>query len=160
MASADKDQITHENSLPLPAFHEWLGYAGLVPFIASALAYTLTGATFWFHLFSSYSLLIMSFMAGSWWGSEIRGGRPRRGWLLLSNVIALAGWLAYLLAMNHAADPVLSVSVFLGIQILAFGLLGWLDVTGKSGLKLVNYPVFRLRLTIIVIVCHALLLAA
>lgn len=140
--------------------YHWLGYAGLVPFVVTALAFIIDGATLWFHLFSSYSLLIMSFMAGSWWGSEIRSGAPRLGWLVLSNIIALAGWAAFAYGMTHDTNPRALVSAFLLVQSINFAALGWLDVSGRSGLKVAGYALFRLRLTIVVVLCHLFLFFA
>ncbi|GAA3967521.1 DUF3429 domain-containing protein [Allohahella marinimesophila] len=140
--------------------YHWLGYAGLVPFVVPALAFIINGSTLWFHLFSSYSLLIMSFMAGTWWGSEIRSGAPRLGWMVLSNIIALAGWLTFAYGMTHETNPETLAMAFLLVQSGNFIVLGWLDVSGRSGLITGGYALFRLRLTIVVVLCHLFMLFA
>ena len=59
-------QLTHLNSMSLS---EKLGYAGLVPFIASAVA-AVVGIEGSEHFFKVYSVLILCFMAGGCWGVE------------------------------------------------------------------------------------------
>lgn len=64
---------------------EWLGYAGLLPFLGSFLA-SVSGFEAGLSVFLAYSALILSFMAGACWG-VVQG----RGYLLESGISDSSG---------------------------------------------------------------------
>ena len=79
-----------------------LGYMGLIPFLFGLLLsltdskfFSLSGET----LFITYSVVILSFLQGTWWGKGIEKfeSQSRNKAMILSNVIVLAAWLAVLL---------------------------------------------------------------
>ena len=98
--------------VPRPALH--LGFAGLVPFLASSLGVWI--APYRWNLFAvdvqlAYGAVILSFMGAVHWGLAMAAGRDglsysRLGWSVLP---ALLGWIALLL------NPVL------GLLLLAAG---------------------------------------
>ncbi len=75
-----------------------LGFGGLIPFVAGAIGLGLGGpfALQAANALPVYAAVILSFLAGGRWAAElvIRGDAPRTGILLLSILIALAGWIA------------------------------------------------------------------
>ena len=79
-----------------------LGYAGLLPFLAAVWA-AYSELSFWewpaSQLFLSYSVIILSFLAGALWGKAKELEESEVSCLLLigSNGFALSGWLAVLL---------------------------------------------------------------
>ena len=79
-----------------------LGYAGLLPFLAAVWA-LMPSCLFWewpaSQLFLSYSVIILSFLAGALWGKAKELEESAVSCLLLigSNAFALTGWLAVLL---------------------------------------------------------------
>ncbi len=135
-----------------------LGYAGLVPFVASAIAsfWETTvlglGAADWF---VRYSAVILVFLSGSLWGVVLNKSDSNLCLLILalSNVLALTAWLALgvsdayfllcltLLMLGYAA--VLSIEVALQ-EILYRGVKP-------------NYCLMRLTLTVIVIALHGVM---
>ncbi len=130
----------------IPRIVLWLGYAGLVPFVASALA--LWVAPVRLHGFVLYSLLtysavILSFMGAIHWGLAMRDediSSPLQ--LGLSVVPPLVGWVAL------ALSPMMSFVVL----IIAFGVLYVADtLAARLGLAPSWYPRLRLPLTIIVV---------
>jgi hypothetical protein len=125
----------------------WLGYAGLLPFVASAVA--LWAAPPRLHGFVLYSLLtygavILSFMGAIHWGLAIReGGVSSPLQLGLSVVPPLVGWVAL------ALSPMMSFTVL----IVAFAVLYVADArAARLGLAPSWYPRLRLPLTVIVVV--------
>ncbi len=130
----------------IPRIVLWLGYAGLVPFVASALA--LWVAPVRLHGFVLYSLLtysavILSFMGAIHWGLAMRDedvSSPVQ--LGLSVVPPLVGWVAL------ALSPMMSFVVL----IIAFGVLYVADTrAARLGLAPSWYPRLRLPLTVIVV---------
>ncbi|EAT11348.1 DUF3429 domain-containing protein [Bermanella marisrubri] len=133
-----------------------LTYAGAIPFaVALVLEYSQTklwgldGGSW----FITYGLVIVSFMAGSVWGhSLLHAERKRRPFILIStNVLTLVAWFVYMLA-----PPMMSLAIN-GLALLALaGLeLRW------SGLGTVAdyYLMLRARITLVVLVMHAVMLA-
>jgi hypothetical protein len=130
----------------IPRIVLWLGYAGLVPFVASALA--LWVAPVRLHGFVLYSLLtysavILSFMGAIHWGLAMRDeGVSSPLQLGLSVVPPLVGWVAL------ALSPTMSFVVL----IIAFSVLYVADTrAARRGWAPSWYPRLRLPLTVIVV---------
>ncbi len=135
------------NDRAIPRIVLWLGYAGLVPFVASAVALGIAPPRL--HGFVLYSLLtygavILSFMGAVHWGLAMRDdGVSSPVQLALSVVPALVGWVSLALA------PMTSFVVL----IVAFAALYVGDRRAvRLGLAPTWYPRLRLPLTVIVIV--------
>jgi hypothetical protein len=75
-----------------------LGFGGILPFAAGAVGLAIGGqaALQAANALPVYAAVILSFLAGGRWAGElvIHGDKPRTGVLVLSNLIALAGWIA------------------------------------------------------------------
>lgn len=93
------------NRPPLPAAH-WLGYAGLIPFIAGAAWVWATraapsGPSAAFAL-AAYAATIVAFLGGVHWGPALRDGGRDVVALAWGVVPQLAAWLALLLPSRAA----------------------------------------------------------
>ena len=136
-----------------------LGYAGLLPFLAAVWAAYLElsfGAWSASHVFLSYSVIILSFLAGALWGKAKGLKEPNVSRLLLigSNAFALMAWLAVLLGSNYlSAGLVVSMTGFILIYLVEHKTQGLLQGIGSAYLK------FRLTLTSVVCLAHLLILA-
>ena len=71
-----------------------LGWAGLLPFPALALAPQFAPAYPWLGWLAAYALAIICFLAGAWWGIALLRSDFRP--LLASNAIVVVAWAAYL----------------------------------------------------------------
>jgi putative flippase GtrA len=75
-----------------------LGFGGLIPFVAGAVGLGLGGQAELqaANALPVYAAVILSFLAGGRWTSElvIRSDAPRPGVLILAISLALAGWIA------------------------------------------------------------------
>lgn len=75
-----------------------LGFGGLIPFAAGAIGLGLGGQAELqaANALPVYAAVILSFLAGGRWSSElvVRSDAPRSGVLILAITIALAGWIA------------------------------------------------------------------
>lgn len=139
---------------------QFLGYAGLVPFLIAALAelmaVQLPLAVSPMTILLTYGAIILSFMSGTLWGRAIHraDSEPTNVLLLLSNGFALLAWLTLLLN---------SVFWSLLLQMIGFALVLAFErklargtlMTTQSG----YYPM-RLILTTGVIVCQLLVLGS
>ncbi|TQV78927.1 DUF3429 domain-containing protein [Exilibacterium tricleocarpae] len=130
-----------------PVIQKQLGYAGLIPFVAIATA------IWWLpesrqqagYVFVTYSVVILSFVAGALWGQLSQSNvQNSRLLFLLTNVLALVGW------------GVLFVYPLLALILLSFGYIGiyviesqWMASTYTKG-----YLTLRLRLTSGVLLSH------
>lgn len=79
----------------------WLGYAGLIPFLAGALSWLLPldSRPFAVAALSAYAAVIVSFLGGIHWGIGFRDGRPRLFlWGVVPSMVAAA---ALLLPPRH-----------------------------------------------------------
>ncbi len=109
---------------------ELLGYAGLIPFFASALA--LWAAPIEFRpqalfILLIYAATILSFLGGARWGIEAgRPGAPRAGVLAGSVLPPLAAWAIIVLA------PQVGPTMRLLALMSAFALLGFWDLASAS----------------------------
>ncbi len=123
------------------------GYAGVIPFVAGALAMALGSdsveLTAYFYLMS-YASLILAFLGAVHWGLALAADRVAWGWYGVSVVPALLGWVAYGLI-----DPVHRIAL------LALGYVGvfLVDIQAvRAGLAPAWYPKLRKPLTVIVLI--------
>jgi hypothetical protein len=129
-----------------------LTYFGALPFFL-AIYIGLTNQSFLdvvgIQWFLTYGLLILSFMAGTWWGQVVNGHVKVKRIALVSNAITLSAWFALLLA-----DP----AVVLIIMALGFVALYLLETVVMSPIKRPDYyRALRLRVTALVVVAHGLM---
>lgn len=94
-----------------PAVANYLGYAGLIPFIAS-LALCYVGDATTQHLgvraLSTYAAVVLSFIGGLHWGiAALSRSEETAGWYIGSAIPSLIGWVALLLR------PTLTMSILL-----------------------------------------------
>ena len=137
---------------------ELLGYAGLVPFLISALAelmaLNLPIPVSPMTLLLTYGAIILSFMSGTLWGRAIHraDSEATNSLLSLSNLFALLAWLT--LSLD-------SVFWALLVQMVGFALVLVFERTLARGTLMTTqsgyYPM-RLILTTGVIVCQLLVL--
>lgn len=128
--------------MSMPALARWLGYAGLVPFVAIAAALWV-GPADWRSVLHpamlGYAAVILSFMGAVHWGLAMADegqGAQRR--LALSVVPALLGWLALLLPASFGYATVL----------VGFAGLCLVDhLAGRRGIVPAWYAPMRVRLT-------------
>ena len=131
-----------------------LGYAGLLPFLVAvwaAYAEQSFGAWSASHLFLSYSVIILSFLAGALWGKAKELAEPNVGRLLLigSNVFALTAWLAGLLGTDYlSAALLLSMSGFILVYLVE-------HITQELLLQGMGSAYLKFRFTLTSIVCLA-----
>ncbi|MEX0738920.1 MAG: DUF3429 domain-containing protein [Pseudohongiella sp.] len=127
---------------------------GALPFLVSSLLLTLgvynlplLGSTV--EILRSYSLAIAVFMCGIHWGQYLQDTQARNlNLLMVSNVLTLICWLAYLVA---------SFVVYFVIVIAVFLALLWVDYRlHKAGRITARY--FRMRLAVTAVVCVSLAL--
>lgn len=129
----------------------WLAYAGALPFIFCAVLIS-TGYNH-LHLFgelstilNAYSLVIVVFMAGIYWGLYLNQNQVGNIYLLLiSNMIAILTWLAFLYISMPLTLLFYSV-VFAILLIIDNGLL-------RCGIINREYFVTRCLVSAIVISC-------
>lgn len=101
--------MTEEKSLALPRTVAWLGYGGLLPFLALAPASLLDhhhGAV-WGDALYAYGAIILSFIGALHWGLAMSlpdlSDRQRSAWFAWSVVPALIAWPAVLFSPPLAA---------------------------------------------------------
>ena len=136
-----------------------LGYAGLLPFLAAVWAdYVKLSFGKWSasYLFLTYSVIILSFLAGALWGKakELEESNLSRLLLIGSNVFALTAWLAVLLGKDYlTVGLAVSMTGFILIYLVEHRTQGLLQGMASTYLK------FRLTLTSVVCLAHLLILA-
>jgi hypothetical protein len=130
--------------MSLPVLARWLGYSGLIPFVAIAAGLWLGPLEWRAALHSAmlgYGAVILSFMGAVHWGLAMAGegqgqGEQRR--LALSVLPALLGWLALLLPVSFGYS----------VLLLGFAGLCLIDqLAGRRGLLPSWYPPMRVSLT-------------
>lgn len=130
-----------------------LGYAGLIPFLALASLVWFDDYLPQFYLlqaFHLYSIMILVFLCGSWWGfafAESVSSRWRGLMLSLSNglfLLLLAGM--WLLLMNNRW-----ITGLLALGYIVFYAIEYISRSLPIGS---DYRRMRLILTVIVVVCH------
>ena len=138
------------NKLPLPATATWLGRAGLLPFCLLPLLLVIAPRheTLWVELLANYSLAILCFLPGVWWGLGLIRRQPQP--LLLGNALVVLAFFARSL-LGEAHFLLTAVALFL--LLLAYER---------------RHPLFkpqpayyaRMRLQLTSVACVGLLLAA
>ena len=133
-----------------------LAYLGTIPFIFGALCIALGYKQLLFindivQMVNSYGLVIVVFMAGIHWGNYLSDDRCRSiNLLLLSNIVTLLSWFAFLLMPTKFAVLV---------YCLAFSFLLFVDSKLLSN-DVISSSYFKLRLIITSIVILCLLLVS
>ena len=141
-------------SSPRPAAVAWLGYGGLLPFVASALLCWLdpNHRSLWLDLLLAYGAVILSFVGALHWGFAMvhpdTAGQPMNGMYGWSVMPSLLGWVALL--VQPAAGATLLIASFL--------------VQYRQDLRLSRvltlpawYVPLRLQLTVVACLCLATL---
>lgn len=131
-----------------------LGYAGVLPFLICAInLFTewplFTG--FALQVFVIYSAVILSFLGGIRWGLALQQQPLSTGALILSVMPSLVALSCLLLSTP------LSQIIALTIAFTAQGLLDWRHAPAGMPDWMIS---LRLRLTIIVLACHGIAIAA
>jgi len=138
---------------PLPRVVAWLGYGGLLPFIALAL--TILSANFlgedsavWLAALVAYAAAILSFVGALHWGFAMilpgLGEHQRVAAFVWSVIPALVAWLALL------AAPMVAIALL----VLGFAIHYWRDARLVASADLPAwYLPMRLRLTCVACVC-------
>jgi hypothetical protein len=135
------------------AFAQRLGFAGLIPFLATAIAALLglygAAATL---VFAQYSAIILSFLGGVHWGIAMQTDRSSRqfGWSMVPSVIAIG---ALLLSWFISVTAVLAV--------LALTHLFWLNYERRHFEQQAGvdwYIQLRRQLTFTVVALHVILM--
>lgn len=138
-----------DHTLPRPV--AWLGYGGLLPFVALALLAHLDphAAPTWSHALTAYGAVILAFVGALHWGIAMSAPTldpARRGRAFVWSVVpALLAWAA--LALEHRPFGSL-------ILVLGFGLHLVRDarLAGPAGLRAWYLPLRR-RLTLVACTC-------
>ena len=116
------------------------------------------------YVFIAYSAVILSFLSGALWEREMERGRSRLSepnrltsvTILFSNFIALSAWACLLLIYVAPIMTVFAVCLLLA----GFLSLLWVErLTGAAELFSSSYWSMRLRITILVVLLHALVAA-
>ena len=142
--------MAEENPVALPRTVAWLGYGGLLPFLALAPASLLDyhhGAV-WSDALYAYGAIILSFIGALHWGLAMSlpelSERQRSAWFTWSVVPALIAWPAVLFSPPLAAPLLVFgfIAHYLQDRRLArqARLPGW-------------YLLLRLRLSSVAVVC-------
>ena len=86
-----------------------LGYLGLLPFVAGAVAALLSNelASVALQAFVLYSLAILSFMGGVHWGLALISGTRQSARLLISVIPVVAAWICLMTLPAHLTLAVL-----------------------------------------------------
>jgi hypothetical protein len=97
-----------ESAEPLPRAVHWLGWGGLLPFVAGSLLLWLVDAEanpLLAHVLSGYAATIVAFLGGLHWGLAMRQAVPPTPTLAWGVVPPLVAWIA--VVMDPAAGLVL-----------------------------------------------------
>lgn len=131
--------------------YQVLGYAGVIPFLVGTF-FTWCGpmqeTIYAAELFIVYSVVVLSFLAGSWWGFSLPQGQTTRATLVVGSCVyalfAAGSWLI-------GYQPL--TLILLGIGYVAIWLHEFfMPVSDGSG----AYRIMRTLLTLTVFVCHLL----
>jgi glutaredoxin len=90
----------------VPRAGQWLGYAGLIPFVAALLGYVLGGEgrqEYFADQFVAYGAVILSFVGAVHWGLALNSGGTSTMRMSMSILPALLAWAALLLPAAAAA---------------------------------------------------------
>lgn len=129
-----------------------LGYLGLLPFVAGAVAALLSDelASFALQAFVLYSLAILSFMGGVHWGLALITGTRQSSRLLIATIPAISGWICLMTLPAHLTLAVLGGG-FIAQWFVDRPILGELPIPSW-------YLELRPRLAYIVAGCHLFML--
>ena len=142
-----------------------LGYAGLLPFLSTAVVMLnavingpglQSAAVFNLYapyVFISYSAVILSFMAGTLWAKWESGSDSTmtNAAVLFSNVVSLTAWLALLMIFMSSIMTVFAVTILL----VGFASLLWVERLSKTAS---DYWQMRVNLTSSVLLMHAMVI--
>ena len=136
---------------------DYLGYGGLIPFLALALYIVFyDNSPFTVLVFSSYSAVISSLIAGSLWGQALHIHTINRAALfVLSNILSLVAWLSVIFIL--AGHIILGVSILLINNIILWLVekyFLWNELEFESLDRLNNYKKLRGHLTFVVAIAH------
>ena len=97
-----------DKSTAVPATAQWLGRAGLLPFLLGPVLVATDPAHrgVYVEALSVYGLCILCFLAGSWWGLSLI--RRYAVMLIASNVVVVVGVLGWVVLGAHQALPLLA----------------------------------------------------
>ncbi|MBT8445916.1 MAG: DUF3429 domain-containing protein [Gammaproteobacteria bacterium] len=123
-----------------------LGAAGLIPFVAGPVLVVTDQAPIGTAIFFTYSMVIASFLGGTWWGRALLASPPPAPILVLSNVLVLAAWSSFWFGTPAAQAAMLSA-------VYAALLAGEFLLPGLAGSSR-DYRILRTVLTVVVIACH------
>lgn len=90
----------------IPVAGQWLGYAGLLPFVAALLGFMFSGdlrQAYFAQQFIAYGAVILSFVGAVHWGRALGAGRLPVMRMSISILPALLAWAALLLPARAAA---------------------------------------------------------
>lgn len=141
--------MSEQNSLPLPRTVAWLGYGGLLPFLALAPASLLDNhhGMVWSDALYAYGAIILSFIGALHWGLAMSlpelTERQRSAWFTWSVVPALIAWPAVLFSPPLAAP--LLIAGFIAHYLQDRRLAGQATLPGW-------YLPLRLRLTSVAVI--------
>lgn len=142
--------MANENAIALPRTVAWLGYGGLIPFLALTPASLLDQhhGALWSDALYAYGAIILSFIGALHWGLAMSqpelSERQRSAWFAWSVVPALIAWPAILFSPPLAAP------------LLVFGFIAHYlqDRRLARQARLPDwYLPLRLRLTSVAVVC-------
>lgn len=134
--------------------YQVLAMLGVLPFIGSAVlavsGYTISGVSPALVIIGSYGLAILCFLCGAHWATYLYNrDRTPFNLLIISNVVVVVIWLAYVLTGQSLLT--------LGTQVLAFALL--LDIDRRLiHVGLVSAHYFQVRLLATVVAIMSLLI--
>ena len=144
------ESITGGVPPPLPAGAVRLGWAGVLPFLALALAaWSPTWQSLSVRAFLAYAVVILSFLGGVRWGRAMAAGAGP-GQFAVAVLPSLWGWLAWLALPPMAALAALAAG---------FALLAWSDGRRDPLQAPASFRRLRRGLSAAVVACHALALA-
>jgi hypothetical protein len=100
-----------------PLYVIWLGRAGLLPFMGLLVAIYLDAQhqQLWAESLATYSLAILCFLVGSWWGLALIRRTPTA--LILSNVVVLVAFFGHVL-LTTASFLLLGAGLFLATVVI------------------------------------------
>ena len=141
-----------DGSADMPRVARYLGYGGVIPFLAMALNQIAGGplpADFAMNVFLYYSAAILSFLGGIRWGAATRLNTGMGRDLVISIVPSL--WAVGCLLLG-------STEWTIGALLLGFVLMGILDALLPAASIAAWMTGLRIQLTIAVAICHLLLI--
>lgn len=139
----------------MSALTQWLTFTGALPFIG-ALALNVLGWNFEtlnpFWLFHTYSVIILTFIAGSLWGQASHFKSSKHQYLLLiSNIWALLAWLGLVLTIYLGWVAIL-------INLIGYAHIFWSEQRFLVAQAPINYYRLRRQISVIVIALHFLMI--